>query len=284
MPNMTSVEKRQHAAHTIKPKIELKEKSNKENEVVDFFSLNKLNQHIGDIIKHNVFLLFIELLKTIANDYDEISFEELKKRYLKYFTTDNNHSNLFSDLLSANLETIDFNQLKQDLSSTPLVKQQIKAKPLPPSAVAPPGPSKPAVDETKCLARTAGQKQCSRRRQKGKEFCGSHLPKQPHGRIDQPIDPSKSKPKRRGRPPKNTNKPEPAIKPQVEVIQMSADIESINGIEYLVDTRGNIYKLPDNLEDEVNSDQLKLLGKKMENNSISWYSDTDLKFVDANVD
>src|SRR6185312_17128270 len=128
------------------------------------------------------------------------------------------HSNLFCELLSANLETMDLNQLKQEINngkmivekqSSPLEKaiNNLSPKNLEVDMNQPPSPTSSANDSmeyneseeiqiniTKCYARTAGNKQCSRKKQKGQDFCGSHLHNQPHGRIDQTLDPSKNKP------------------------------------------------------------------------------------------
>ena len=63
---------------------------------------------------------------------------------------------------------------------------------------------------------------------------------------------------------------------------MDVDIEIINGIEYIVENNGNVYKIPDNFnaeEDVIDAEKLKLLGKKLPNDQITWYSDTDLKFM-----
>ena len=277
----------------------------------EFQSLSKLNEHINELIQSHVFLMFIELLKRIGADYKDkgLSFEELKQKYLAHFQNNLNYSNLFCDLLSANLETMDISQLKQEITNgknndkqTFLDKIHLKigdqtdptqvsksdesdspsvSPPLSPTSNDNNDNEEIIADVTKCYARTANNKQCSRKKQKGQEFCGSHLHNQPHGRIDQAIDPSKNKPKRRGRPPKNLQKqPTEAQKP--EVVEMDADIETINNIEYIVNNDGNIYKLPTNFnqDDTINIDQLKLLGKKLPDGKITWYSETDLKFID----
>ena len=68
---------------------------------------------------------------------------------------------------------------------------------------------------------------------------------------------------------------------------MDASTESINGIDYIVDNNnGNIYGIPTNFNFDdpvINSEQLKLLGKKLPNHQITWYSESDLKFIDRTV-
>lgn len=294
-----------------------KEQDSIENMSADFPSLSKLNDHISELIQNNVFFIFIELLKRISTDYKDkgITFNELKTKYLSYFQNDLNHSNLFCDLLSANLETMDLNQLKQEINNGKMIidkqpqltisEKSIGSKSTisvtTPEDVSRPSPeTSPTtsngsnasadnddfqVDITKCYARTANSKQCSRKKQKGQEFCGSHLHNQPHGRIDQAVDPSKNKPKRRGRPPKNMQKQSTNESQTTEVIQMDVNIETIHGIEYIVDNNGNIYKIPENFDSDegINSDQLKLLGKKLPNNQITWYSENDLKFIEKSI-
>lgn len=278
------------------------------NNEAQFQSLSKLNDHVNELIQNHVFLMFLELLKKISHDYKDkgLIFDDLKEKYLSYFQNCLNYSNLFCELLSANLETMDLTQLKQEINSnkhqTFIDKIHLKggdqidysalnkstsydspnvSPPLSPISYDGGETEEITVDVTKCYARTASHKQCSRKKQKGEEFCGSHLHNQPHGRIDNPLDPTKNKPKRRGRPPKNLQKQSTESQKQ-EVVQMDANIETINDIEYIVGNDGSIYKIPANFnpDDPINMDQLKLLGKKLSDEKITWYSETDLKFID----
>ncbi len=277
----------------------------------EFQSIAKLNDHISELIQNNVFFLFIELLKKISTDYKDkgISFNELKNKYLCYFQKELTHSNLFCELLSANLETMDIDQLKEEINGGKIIvdkhfktyeKMPLQSKKTSYNVENHSQSSSPndstecaeenedfATDNTKCYARTAGKKQCSRKKQKGQNFCGSHLHNQPHGRIDQALDPNLNKPKKRGRPPKNIQKTSIDDNSQIEIVQMDASIENINGIDYIVDNNnGNIYTIPEGFDSEegtINSDQLVLVGKKLQNDQITWYSDDDLKFIDKSV-
>jgi hypothetical protein len=274
----------------------------------DFPSLSKLNDHIKELIQTNVFFLFNELLLKIGEDYKDkgLSHLELKNKYLSYFQNDLKNSNLFCELMSANLGTMDLNQLKQEIDSNKV--QTIKSldktsvgdhgyltadfsSDVSASTTDQPNENESdtndaddaSADATKCFARTANRKQCSRKKQKGQQFCGSHLHNQPHGRIDQASDPGKTKPKKRGRPPKNAKQTDPA---KIEILQMDAVVETINNIDYLVDNvNGNIYKNPENIAEDatIEFEKLKLLGKKLPNNKITWYSDDDLKFIDKSI-
>ena len=299
----------------------IEEMNNANNLPLEFVSFSKLNEHINQLIQNHLFLLFFELLKKISVDFEDrgITFDELKNKYVSYFQNNIGYSKLFFDLFSANLETMDLNQLKQEIinskineekqishQKTPNLKynmdqsnldQSNNTKKMPSidnETVAPSCDSVPTeiddddddddaqIDHTKCSARTANGKQCSRKKQKNQGFCGSHIHNQPHGRIDQAIDPNKNKPKKRGRPPKNFQKQQKLQPQQVNVVQMDVDIETISGIDYIVDNDGNIYKIPDGFnqeEDVIDADKLKLLGKKMSGDLITWYSDTDLKFI-----
>jgi hypothetical protein len=327
-----------------------------QSESNDFQSLLKLNEHINEIVHANVFFLFIELLQKISLDYKDngLTFNELKNRYLSFFKKDMNNSNLFCDLLSANLETMDLNQLKQEFNHNKNSNQNDKNVKTTDSIqttkikheqsdynsiengdtngnitenVERNGSGNGSgnddgnddgsengngndvenygdyetdnsdqtisnsdsfkenhsqIDSSKCSARTANGKQCSRKKQKGIDFCGSHLHNQPHGRIDQATTPGKNLPKRRGRPPKNMNK-QNHIEQQIETIEIDTVTESINGIVYLVSDDGNIYEMPEKFNSgeggEIDKEQFKLLGKKSPDGKIVWYSENDLIFL-----
>jgi hypothetical protein len=201
-------------------------------------NFDDLNHQVSEIFKKNTFLLISELLKSISNAYN-LSLEELNQKYLTYFSNLSEISELAGFTENVN-------------------------KSLP-------------INQDKCMARTACQSQCSRKKQPGKDFCGSHKHNQPHGRYDQPeTQPVETKPKKRGRPPKKS------VKQKTELtVEINAETEIINGIEYLVDTQGRIFELPDGLgeQGQLEVDQLKLVGKKTSDNQIVWYSESDLMFI-----
>ena len=58
------------------------------------------------------------------------------------------------------------------------------------------------TSEEQCMARTQNGSQCSRKKQKNGDYCGSHLTSQPNGRCDQPLEQVNKPQKKRGRPPK----------------------------------------------------------------------------------
>jgi hypothetical protein len=260
----------------------------------DFYSLSKLNEYIKEIVENNVFFMFIELLKKIEQDYGDkgLSFDELQGRYLSYFKKNLKNSNIYCEMLSLNLNT-DINQLTKINES---VTSQDSEKE---SDMSEKETTEIAIKDSKCYARTSTNTQCSRKKQKGTNFCGSHSHSQPYGRIDQPciVD---VRPKKRGRPPltlSSVKKPEPAEKtpsetdpPKTDMLQIEATIENIGGIDYVVDNNTNkIYKLitldddkintPPIEEDEINIDNLKLVGQKLPNKQVIWYSDVDLMFI-----
>jgi hypothetical protein len=156
-----------------------------------FYSLNKLNEYLKELVENNVFFMFVELMKQMSIDYADqgIQFEDLKERYLSYFKKNLKNSNLYCDFLSLNLNRVDLNNI------TEISRPEIP----PPSMI-----SDQEIIEVKCYARTANNSQCSRKKQKGCDFCGSHTHSQPYGRVDQPTI-SDSRPKKRGRPLKCIN-------------------------------------------------------------------------------
>lgn len=267
----------------------------------EFFSLKKLNDYIKEVVENNVFFMFVELLKKISADYN-ISFDDLKNRYLSYFQKNLKNSNLYCDVLSLNLSRVDLEQIseKKAITINP-VKLAIKQIPEPtinvvtngndsPINSAPTSPINSGITniiENKCYARTASGVQCSRRKQTGSEFCGSHLHSQPYGRVDQPCN-IDTRPKKRGRPPmtqSNGEKSEGKTSPPInETIQIEATLETIDGLEYIIDNNtNNIYKMKEGQDPSVNEismDNLQLVGKKMPDNKIVWYSATDLAFVE----
>lgn len=120
-----------------------------------------------------------------------------------------------------------------------------------------------------CLARTANGERCSRKR-KTELFCGCHAENQPFGRIDMTDDLSPTatmtEPKKRGRP----------------LAELNVSLEKINGITYYVD-KEKIYQIRSQIgsqigsqsrlssnENIINMDDLKLVGIKINENTIDW--------------
>jgi hypothetical protein len=268
---------------TSKPKIKLGiAKTERPAPTDEFHSLSKLNEYIKEIVENNVFFMFTELLKKISQDHMDkgLNFEELKEQYLSYFQKNLKNSNLYCDVLSLNLQSVDF-------SKTP-PKEEVHSE-------SDEDKDKEKVDDSinpeKCYARTATNTQCSRKKQKDGDFCGSHTHSQPYGRVDQPCA-VETQPKKRGRPAQSCKKaasppptavPAPIPAPAPTQNQIEATIETIGDIDYVVDNNtNNIYKmLGEELIDgsDIDMDNLKLVGKKTSSNKVMWYTDTDLMFV-----
>lgn len=144
-------------------------------------------------------------------------------------------------------------------------------------------PSTPSIlssyDETKCMARTYSGIQCSRKKQKDTDFCGSHIHSQPYGRIDHDRKPTQP----------------PALSSSEThssaMIPLEMTVETFDGIEYLVDPQsGRIFKRRDGRkidegDDELDLNDLMVVGQKVStgtgNNTstIRWYSEHDLVFL-----
>ena len=75
----------------------------------------------------------------------------------------------------------------------------------------------------KCIAKAANGDQCSRRKKKGSEFCGTHNKARPHGIITPPQA-------------KGENEGENVVKKEIEVW-----LEDINGIMYWINDIGTVY-------------------------------------------
>lgn len=276
-----------------KPKIKIgpiKTENPTETSDKEFTSLKTLNEYLKTIVEDNVFFMFIELLKKISTDYN-IPVDELNDKYLSYFQKDLKNSQLYCEFLSLNINKTD---VKQILSST-----EPDAQPIPKTVIHTknpnPSPSQsvePEILENKCLARTGTNVQCSRKKQPSSDFCGSHLHSQPFGRIDQPpLATAKPKSKKTTKTTTNENHtsktpPPPTTTPQTsptQSAQIEAVIETINGIDYIVDSNtNNIYKIPDDFgpdTTELNMEGLKLAGKKLDDQQIVWYSEADLLFI-----
>lgn len=254
--------------------------------------LLSLNEHLKEIVENNVFFVFIELLRKISDDYRDqgLSFQVLQERYLSSFKTHLKNSEFYSKVLS-----LDINDLTLPIGtqSPPMDETKIPTRHEPPSdpiviqQVELPskgsrggdgvvgGTISPSTD--KCLARTCNNTQCSRKRQKNGIFCGNHAQTQPFGRIDQSLTSTPSTSDL-----SFTKKPSTNLTPEIEAV-----IEIFGGISYVVDQQtGNIYKRKDNCDfgsDEVCLDDLRLVGRKMEDNTVVWYSNTDLLFLNKKI-
>ena len=81
----------------------------------------------------------------------------------------------------------------------------------------------------RCIANRINNTQCTRRKQTGYEFCGTHIKGQPYGIIQDKME--------------TTN---PVMK-QVDIRN-----EEINGIHYYIDNNNNVYKTEDILSNKTN--------------------------------
>ncbi|GAF79481.1 unnamed protein product [marine sediment metagenome] len=84
----------------------------------------------------------------------------------------------------------------------------------------------------KCTAKAANGEQCSRRKKKGSEFCGTHNKARPHGIITPPQEDGK-------------NEGENVVKKEIEVW-----LEDINGIMYWINDVGTVYH-PDDIRNNI---------------------------------
>lgn len=73
----------------------------------------------------------------------------------------------------------------------------------------------------RCGAKRANGDQCSRRKQTGCEYCGTHIKGTPHGEVE-------------------TETVEQKKQTKIEVF-----VQEIQGINYYIDTAGNVYKTED---------------------------------------
>jgi hypothetical protein len=81
----------------------------------------------------------------------------------------------------------------------------------------------------RCIANRINNTQCTRRRQQGYEFCGTHIKGQPYGVIQDKLE---------------TNAP---VMKQVDIRN-----EEINGIHYYIDNNNNVYNTEDILSNKPN--------------------------------
>lgn len=78
----------------------------------------------------------------------------------------------------------------------------------------------------RCEAKKSDEEQCSRRKKKGCDFCGTHEEKQPFGVISQ------------------------ADRPTTQ--QINVWVQEIKGILYHIDCNGNVYKQEDVMSNKMN--------------------------------
>jgi hypothetical protein len=84
----------------------------------------------------------------------------------------------------------------------------------------------------KCIAKAANGDQCSRRKKKGSEFCGTHNKARPHGIITPPQE-------------EGETEGENVVKKEIEVW-----LEDINGIMYWINDVGTVYH-PDDIRNNI---------------------------------
>lgn len=130
-----------------------------------------IQQEIHGQIQRNVTRILSDTLKDMSQKY-QLNWYELKTNYIDPITTELNES------ISNNTNTSDNGNSK--------TKTNKKVRNLDPSEI--------------CMARVSSGNQCSRKRQIGHDYCGSHILRQPNGRIDEPQQPIVTTPKKRGRP------------------------------------------------------------------------------------
>lgn len=81
----------------------------------------------------------------------------------------------------------------------------------------------------RCIANRINHTRCTRRKQLGLEFCGTHIKGQPYGVIKDTIEP---------------------INPVMKTIDIRN--EEINGIHYYIDNNNNVYNTEDILSYKLN--------------------------------
>ena len=95
----------------------------------------------------------------------------------------------------------------------------------------------------RCKARRANKEQCTRRKRKGEDLCGTHIKGAPHGIID--------------------------IKPATNVMEtIDVWIQEINGINYYIDDQGNMYDPQDIYQNKENPRRIHKYHKDENNNFI----------------
>ena len=97
----------------------------------------------------------------------------------------------------------------------------------------------------RCIAHRINNTQCTRRKQQGFEFCGTHIKGQPYGVVEQGIE-----------------VPNKILIKNVEICN-----QEINGIQYYIDKNENVYNTEDILSNKLNP---KIIAKyKKENETYS---------------
>lgn len=93
----------------------------------------------------------------------------------------------------------------------------------------------------RCKAKRANGDQCTRRKRKGEDLCGTHIKGAPHGIMDTPSDEN-----------------------MIEKIDVW--IQEINGINYYIDGNGNVYDPQDVYQNKSNPRHIHKYQKDMEGN------------------
>jgi len=266
--------------------------------------LSKVNEQVSELIQGSVLIACLDLLKRISEDYADrgLTFEELKERYS------------FHPMISTLYEPPMGKSLPKRFNSFPsIVPNAPNDAPnapndcnafIPPSAPnaindpsasnahsssednplvidTPPkltitpkikAPDPEVIDPKRCLARIGNGNQCSRKRPQDQDFCGGHIHNQPNGRIDRPDLIKRPSPKKIASPTPSVND---------DVIQMNVAIETINGIDYLVDEDNQIFRIPKGLgtDETIDSTNLRIVGKKVLGGQIIWYGEQDMPFI-----
>jgi hypothetical protein len=95
----------------------------------------------------------------------------------------------------------------------------------------------------RCKARRANQEQCTRRKRKGEDLCGTHIKGAPHGIID-------------------------IIPAQNVMVKIDVWIQEINGINYYIDDQGNMYDPQDIYQNKENPRRIHKYHKDEKDNFI----------------
>jgi hypothetical protein len=82
----------------------------------------------------------------------------------------------------------------------------------------------------RCIANRANDTQCTRRKQQGFEYCGTHMKGQPYGVVEQGI----------------------VVTNKILIKNVEIWNEEINGIHYYIDNNENVYKTEDILSNKQN--------------------------------
>ena len=93
----------------------------------------------------------------------------------------------------------------------------------------------------RCCAKRASEEQCTRRRKKGSEYCGTHLKGTPHGVMDANEE----------------------MKETTQKIEVWA--QDINGIVYYIDKCNNVYDTADIIKNRLNPKIIAKYVKKEDN-------------------